>query len=295
MGNPLWQAVLFGLATLFLLFEIWRGWRAGLVRAGLKLAAVILAVVVGYYAGLAAAMPFGGFKEMPGIIAGAAIGGGIGLIIFLIIWFAGAVLFKRTEHQGSGLKLIWGVGGAFFGLVMGLLIIGAGVSLIRALGSLAEARVEASKTQSHAAKAAPTPALAGSLVKLKDSLELGPAGKVVESVDVLPPDFYLLIGQMGKLTSDPDTASRFIEYPGIQQIAQNPRMIDLANNPEIIKAVQANNYMGLLSNKALLTALQDPALIKQIRQIDFRAALKFALEKPTPTPSPSPQHKSKKK
>ncbi len=298
MGNPTWQAVLFGLAGLFLLFEVWRGWRAGLVRSGLMLAAMVVSTIVAYFAMLAAAAPFGGIKEVAGCVAGLVIGGGIGLIVFLVIWLAGAVLFKRTEHQGSGIfRLIWGVGGAFFGFCTGLVILWCSISVVRSLGALAESTIVPPKHSSvGGAKPAPTPALVGGLVTLKDSLELGPAGKVVQSVDVLPPDFYVLIGQMGKLSSDPEVAARFVSYPQIQKIAENPKMIELANDPSVIKAVQSQNFMGLMSNAAVLRAIQDPAFVKEIKQIDIRAALKFALEKPTPTPSPSPhQPKPKKK
>ncbi len=285
-GSPVWQGALFLAAILFLIWEIWRGWRAGVVRAGVHLAAFVLSTVIGMAAGRLAAILFGGFGEVRGFFAGLAVGGGLGLVVFFLIWFLGALLFKRTEHQGSRLvRFFWGLGGAFFGLLVGLIILWSGISLVRGLGALAQAHVEMPREKN---QSAPPPRVASGLVTLKESLELGPAGKFVEAVDPMPPDFYELILQIGKLTNDQETMIRFIEYPGVQEAMQSPRMVELVNDPAIISASEKRDFLGLLSNKALLAAVQDPVLAEQLKKIDLRAALKFALEKPAPSPSPSP-------
>ena len=287
-GSPVWQGALFFAATLFLIWEIWRGWRAGVVRAGIHLAAFVFSALIGLAAARMAAMPFGGLGEVPGFLAGLVVGGGLGLVVFFLIWFLGAILFKRTEHQGSGLfRLLWGLGGAAFGLLIGVFILWSGISLVRGMGALAQARVE----QPRQDNTTHPPRVASALVTLKDSLELGPAGKFLEAVDPIPPDFYDLILQIGKLSGDQETMMRFLQYPGIQQIMQSPQVVELVNNPAIIKASENRDLLSLISNKALLAAVQDPALSAELKKIDLRAALKFALEKPEPSPSPSPHAK----
>ncbi|MFZ4682418.1 MAG: hypothetical protein ACOYMS_07945 [Terrimicrobiaceae bacterium] len=288
-GSPFWQGVLFFAAILFLIWEIWRGWRAGVVRSGVHLAAFVFSGLIGLAAARIAAMPFGGFGQAAGIFAGFAAGAGVGVVVFFLIWFMGALLFKRTEHQGSGLiRLFWGLGGAFFGLLVGLFILWSGISLVRGLGALAQSRVETPR-QENETQPAPPPRVASGLVTLKESLELGPAGKFVQAVDPIPPDFYDLILQIGKLTNDQETMLRFIQYPGVQEVMQSPRMVELVNDPAIINASEKRDFLGLLSNKALLAAVQDPVLAEQLKKIDLRAALKFALEPPAPSPSPSPR------
>ena len=312
-GSPFWQGILLLAAILFLLWETWRGWRAGLIRSGMHLAAIVLSTVVGYVAAQVAAAPFGGLGDMTGFFAGLFVGGGLAAVVFLLIWILGIVLFKRTEHQGSGLiRLFWGLGGAFFGFMLGLLLLWGGISVVRALGALGEARVASAAAQEHSAaaqapagertfraKGVPAPGgtsasdgIASGLATLKQSLEMGPAGKFVESVDVLPPDFYELIMQIGQVTGDQETMLRFFQYPGIQDVAQTPQIANLVNDPAVIKAVQEGNVLGLMGNKALLKAVEDPELAKQLGTIDLRAALKFALERSPASPSPSPSTQS---
>ena len=280
MGSPLWQTAIFFLAGVFLLWETWRGWRAGVVRAGTQFGAIVLSAILGYAAAQLVAMPFGGFGTFNGLAIGGAAGLLVALVVFFGIWLIGALLFKRTEHQGSGLfKLLWGTGGAVFGFLIGICLLLAAVSAIKALGTMAEAQrpVEPGRSQ---------PAVAGSLVTLKESLELGPAGKMVESVDVVPPDMYEMILQIGRLGSDQEVMMRFMEYPGIQDLMQNPKIVELVGDPGVVKAVESKNYLGLLTNKALLSAIEDPKLAAELQKIDLRAALKFATATPPPSPAP---------
>ena len=283
-GSPLWQTTLFFAGILFLLWEIWRGWRAGVIRSGMRLAAILVSASLGLLAAKLAAMPFGGLEKLPGFLAGIVVGGGLGIFLFVAIWILGAVLFKRTEHQGSGLfRILSGTGGAFFGLLLGLAILWGGISIVRSLGTFAESRVETKPDRPRPGQ----PRVANGLKTLKESLELGPAGRFLESVDALPPDFYELVLQFGKVTSDQQSMQRFLEYPGIQRILQNPRILDLMNDPSVIRASKEKNIFLLLNNKAVAAAVADPVLAEQLKNIDLRAALKFALESPPSSPSPS--------
>lgn len=295
-GSPFWQGIILCAALLILLWETWRGWRRGVIRSGLHLASMTLSVVVGFAAAQVAAAPLGGFGEIGGLISGVAVGFGVGFAVFLALWLLSAVLFKRTDQQSSGiLKFFWGVGGAFFGFIFGLLILWGGISLIRATGTMAEARLESQKNvvvlpakSSNSPRPAAGGNLTSGLIVLKESLELGPAGKVASAVDPISPDFYEILFMATQVTSDQTALLRFMEYPGIQKIIENPKMAELLGNSELIRAAETKNLGSILNNKAVLNAAQDPALVKELEALDFRAALKFALEKPTPSPSPSP-------
>ena len=302
-GSPFWQGIIFLGAMLFLVWEAWRGWRAGLIRSGLNLAAMVVSGVVLYYGAQVASAPFGGLGSFPGFMAGLVVGGGLAFVAFALIWLVGALAFKRTEHQGSGLvRLFWGMGGALFGVILGVFLLWGGISILRTLGVLAESRLTSFgptpappvASGAHSAGTRPTkPSFtqntASNLVVLKKSLELGPAGQFVESVDVIPPDFYELVLQIGQVTGSQEAMQRFIQYPGIQQLMNNGRMADLLNDPAVMKAAEEKNYMALVGNKALRDAVEDPGLAEALKKIDLRAALKFALETPPSSPSPSPQ------
>lgn len=277
--------ILLGGAVLFILLETWRGWKAGLVRSGLHLASIGLSTFLGYYAARLAAAPLGGFGEMSGLLTGIVVGLGVTVVVFLVMWILSVVLFKKTEHQSSGIfRMLWGLGGAFFGFSLGLLIVWGGISLVRGLGSFVAARAQA---PAPGKAEAPRTGVANSLVTMKESLEMGPIGQAVSATDPLSPEIYEIIQQVGAITSDQDVMMRFIEYPDIQRILQNPKIAQLVSDPSVIQAGQNRNILGLMSNPVLLAAVQDPAFAEELKKVDLRAALKFALEKPTASPAPS--------
>lgn len=279
-GSPIGQLALLFAAVVFLLWQTWRGWQGGLVRSGMHFGAIFVALSLGCLAAKLAAMPFGGLDTLPGFIAGMVLGGVVGILLFVTIWILAALLFKRTGHQVSGvLRIFWGVGGAFFGLLIGLTVLWGGVSIVRSAGALAESRVES--------RGPPRPNLAGGLLTLKQSLELGSPGRFLASVDALPADFYAILLQIGQLTNNQRAMLRLLEYPGLQEILQNPRVVDLVNDPQVIKASREGNMFPLFGNEAVAAAMLDPLLTEQLRKIDLRAALKFALESPPPSPAPS--------
>jgi hypothetical protein len=136
---------------------------------------------------------------------------------------------------------------------------------------------------------AEAPAVAKSLIALKDSLELGPAGKIAESVDVVPPGIYEMVTRIGKLTSDPQAMMRFLDYPGIQEVLQNPNVAALMNDPDIVRAAQNRDFIRLMGSPELLKAVNDPALQKKLAGVDLQKALDYAF--PPPQASPSPHKK----
>lgn len=291
-GSPFWQTVFLCVGLLFLIWQTWRGWRAGLFRSGVNLAAILLCFVLGSLAAELAAAPFGGLRYLPGFVVGVVVGGGLGLFLFFAIWLVGALTFKQTEHYAFGpLSFIWRVGGALFGFLFGLALLLGSISIVRSLGALLESRVEDRKL----AEAPDFQAkLTAGLVQLKKSLELGPVGPLLASADPLPPQFHRLAAQIGALISDQEKMRRFLEYPSIQEVLQNPRVANLVNDPDLIRAWQEKNVLELFNNQAVAAALKDPVVAEQLKKVDLSAALKFALESPQPSPSPSPSRSPKK-
>ncbi len=290
-GSPTWQAVLFVLAAIYLLWETWSGWRAGVARSGMKLAAIVLSSLFGWYAAAFASMPFGGFDALGGIVVGTGVGLFVGVVVFLILGILSMILFKRTEHQSSSLiRFFWGIGGAVLGFVLALVILWGGISIIRTLGTLAESQIAtAAKLTEQGLPSRSPSAIAGFAARAKASLELGAPGRLLESADPIPAEFYELIRQVGQLKSDPDAMVRFIEFPQVRDIVHSPKLAVLLNDPEVIEQCQSGNIAALMANKKLLAAVEDPELANLLRKVDFPAALKFALEKPRATSSPSPK------
>jgi hypothetical protein len=283
---PFWQTAFLFAGAIFLLWQTWRGWRAGLFRSGVNFAAIFVSAVFGLLVAEIAAAPFGGVRYLPGFLAGLVVGGGLGVFLLFAIWLMGALTFKQTEHYAFGpLWFIWGVGGALFGFLIGLAILLATVSLIRTLGALAEVRLATQEPS--APQPETTRRLTNGLATLKKSLELGSPGRLLESVDVLPPDFYELVAQIGRLTSDPEKMQRFLDYPAIQDVLQNPRVVDLFTDPDVVRAWQNKDVLKILNNQAVAAVWKDPVFAQQLRKVDLSAALKFALEPPSASPSPA--------
>lgn len=282
-GSPLWQGVLFFSGFLFLLWAVWSGWRKGVIRSGVSFCAFLFSGFLGVLAGQATGFVVEKILPGYGFLAGALVGSIVTLVVLGLALFLGAILFKRTGQQPSGLlRLVYGLGGAFFGLLTGLLILWSGITIIRTFGAVAETTAG---VRSLGGGFTPVQAIA----KLKDSLELGPAGAALVAVDVVPPEIYEAIRRIGKLSSDQAALARFLDYPGIQEILQHPRVAALLRDPEVIREAQDRNFLGLMQSRALLDAVNDPSLQKKLSGLDLQKALDYAF--PVPQASPASDKK----
>ena len=145
-ASPFWQnALLYG-ASLFLLWEIYDGWRRGVIRSGLHFGAFVLSGFLGMMVGQAIAAVVA--IVMPGVsfFAGLGVGLAVTLIVLAICLFLSAIVFKRTYQQPPGfVRTLFGLGGAFFGLLTGLFILWGTISLVRASGALAQSSMAGRK------------------------------------------------------------------------------------------------------------------------------------------------------
>ncbi len=264
-ASPFWQnAILFG-AALFLLWEIFGGWRRGVIRSALHFGAFVVSGLLGFLAGKGVASLVG--IILPGIsfLAGLVVGVIVALLALGICLFLAAVLFKRTSQQPPGLvRWFFGFGGAFFGLLTGLFLLWSGISIVRASGAIARSAPDASE-------------LSKTLVTLRDSLEQGPLGGVAESVDILPTEAYTRLTRVGELAKNPDAMVRFLDDPGVQEILAHPRMQAILDDPQVVQAAETQNYLVLLQSRTILAAATDPSLQKLVMSLDLQKALDHAL------------------
>ena len=270
-ASPFWQnALLYG-ASLFLLWEIYGGWRRGVIRSGLHFGAFVLSGFLGIMVGQAIAAVVA--IVMPGVsfFSGLGVGLAVTLIVLAICLFLSAILFKRTYQQPPGLvRTMFGLGGAFFGLLTGVFILWGTVSLVRAAGALAQSSMAGRKPKD-------APALAQGLATLKESLEMGSIGALVKSVDILPNEAYDHIVRLSKLTADPNAMVRFLDYPGVMKIVAHPRIQAILQDRDLLAASEKKDYAALLRNPALMHAVSDPSLQKLVMSLDLQKALDYAM------------------
>jgi hypothetical protein len=271
LGSPFWQNVLLYSAAVFMLWEIYAGWRRGLIRGGLHFGAFVASGLLGMLVGQAVAAVVG--VVLPGVafLAGLASGAVVALLTLGVCLFLSAILFKRTSQQPPGLvRWVFGAGGALFGLLTGLFILWGAVSIIRTSGAIAKSSIVGHNSQA-------TPASARTFAVLKDSLEMGPIGEIVEFIDILPSDAYENMTRLGQLTKNQDALLRFLDYPEMQEILAHPRIQALLQDPVVVQSAENKNIISLLQSRSLLNAATDPSLQKLIISLDLEKALDYAM------------------
>jgi uncharacterized membrane protein required for colicin V production len=297
-GSHLWQLAFISFAVVLVLFEVLRGWNRGIARQLARLAALIAAYFAAFFGGTFIVPLARPFVNLPDRIVSIAAGAVLALIIYAIINGVAAVMFKRTKQYESAVARVFcGLGGAVIGLFFGSFLVWLVVVGVRSLGSIADARIrQQAATPSTAAPARTLHAvdvrrrLAGetvednssvmaSLARLKNSLELGSVGDLVKKNDVVPAQTYETLGKIGRVVSDPESAERFLSFPGAQELSTHPRIVALRNDPKIAELIEQGRYIDLLQNQRIIDALNDPTLTDQIRNFDLQRALDFAIER----------------
>ena len=293
-GSPLWQTVFFSFAAVLMLFQIARGWHLGLPRQLVRVAAIVAAYSAAFFGGQLVLPLLRPLIKVPDFVISAIGGMLLALIVYSVINSIGTILFKRTGQQGSSIvRLVWGGTGALLGLVFGLFFVWLLVVGIRSLGAIAEAQVNASapgdirpfeerlERQDRPARRVRTEvpdqnSVAVSLARLKKSIELGSAGEVVKQTDVLPSGIYETLAKTGEVFSKPDSAARFISYPGVAELMDHPKILALRADPEITRLLEEGRLWALLQDDRLIEAANDPDLARQLKRFDLKKALDHA-------------------
>jgi membrane protein required for colicin V production len=287
-GSSLWQTIFVSFALILVAFEILRGWRLGLVRQTVRLLALVCAYGAAIFGGQLLLPIVRPFLRVPDLFISIMAGAILALVVYAVINALGAILFKRTGQQSSGImRLLYGLCGAVLGIFFGLFGVWLIVVAIRSVGAIANAEVRgqtAARRQTAPLTARPqpspnnAPAMINSLVRLKNSIELGSFGEVVKAVDVVPAQTYQALGKVGTIASNAQSAQRFLSYPGAQELTKNPKIVALRDDPEIIELIQHQHFLELLQNPKLIDALNDPALAVELRKFEFQKALDYALQ-----------------
>jgi uncharacterized membrane protein required for colicin V production len=294
-GSPLWQAVFVSFAVVFILFEVVRGWRLGLIRQLVRVAALGAAYAAAVFGGRLLVPITRPFVKMPDIVLSILAGAVLALVIYALVTSMGTVLFKRTGQQTSQLvHLIYGFAGAIVGLFFGAFVLWLIVASVRAVGAVADAQVRSqaiSAGQSATLRAldvrrrflsepnAESAALATSLARLKNSLELGLLGNAVKQTDPVPLKTYETLGKVGSVFSNPEHAQKFLMFPGARELSDHPKIVALRDDPDITEMIAQGRFLDLLQNQRIIDAANDPALADRIKKFDLQKALDYAIQK----------------
>ncbi|HEY2800763.1 MAG TPA: CvpA family protein [Chthoniobacterales bacterium] len=290
-GSSLWQTIFVSFALILIAFETVRGWRLGLVRQLIRLLALAAAYATAIFAGRFLLPVLRTFIRAPDFLLSVVAGAVSAFVVYAVITSVGAILFKRTGHQRAGLvRLLYGLSGAILGIFFGLFSVWLIVVGVRSIGAVANAEIHHDSQPPPAqstlrtvgvARAAEPPPLVASLAKLKNSIELGSLGEVVKSVDIVPATTYSALGKLGAVVSNPRSAERFLAFPGSQQLARNPKIRALRDDPGITDLIEQQRFLDLLQNPKVINALNDPTLAAEVHRFDLQKALDYALQRGT--------------
>jgi hypothetical protein len=120
---------------------------------------------------------------------------------------------------------------------------------------------------------------------MKQSLEQGPAGAMVQQVDPIPGTLYGLLHKLGMMVSDDKRVDRFLSYPGVKPLLAHPKIAALQNDPVITRDIVNRNYLALLRNPRIVTAANDTEIGELMRKFEFEKALDYALRPPEADPA----------
>ncbi|HEV3410026.1 MAG TPA: CvpA family protein [Chthoniobacterales bacterium] len=293
-GSPLWQTVFVSFALLLLLLQVLRGWQLGLPRQLVRVVALVAAYSTALFGGKAALPFLRPLLQVPDFILSALGGAILAMIVYSLINTIGAILFKRTAQQAAGpVRLAWGVSGAALGFLFGLFFIWLTIVGIRTVGAVAEAQVNArapgriaafterplqprAQARRTATEVPDQNSLPFTLARLKKSIELGTVGEVVKQSDVIPAGVYETLGHVGEVFAKPERAARFLSYPGVIELTENPKILALRADPEITRMLEQGKLWELMQDQRLIEAANDPELAAQIKRFDLKKALDYA-------------------
>jgi hypothetical protein len=295
-GSFLWQAGFLSFAAILILFEVVHGWRLGLIRQLVRIAALGAAYAAALFGGNLLVPIERSVLKMPDIMLSILGSAMLALAIYGLLTCTGMILFKRTDQQSSKvLQLIYGCTGAILGLFFGAFFLWLGVASVRAVGTVADAQIRSRASSPETGQPATLRAinvrrrflgegdddsttLATTLARLKNSLEVGPVGSAVKEMDPIPPEIYETLWKVGSVLSSPERAQRFLSFPGAHALSEYPKIVALREDPEISELIRQKRFLDLLQDPRVIDAANDQALASRIKNFDLHHALDYALE-----------------
>ncbi|MBX9577217.1 MAG: hypothetical protein K2W97_01930 [Chthoniobacterales bacterium] len=271
-----WQHWIFIAALAWLLFEMWRGWRLGMIRGMVKIFLLIAAWIGASAAAAATSAALAVFFRTPSTAIPTAIAALVGLTIYFFGTLLAGFLLKRTEHHHGLFQTIFGIGGACCGLLFGLFFLWGGISLVRSLGLFGEMRLMEAQRKGCPLK---DESFACNLVRLERSLEMGPMGQFLISTDPLSPAFYENTRKSMKVMQDPEAFQRFLQSPNVERLLMNPRLNHVLNNRELQDEIKIGNIPAVFHDPDIQALLHDPQVMKELKQFDLSQAVDYALKK----------------
>ena len=92
----------------------------------------------------------------------------------------------------------------------------------------------------------------------------------------MPPVVYQTLTDAGAVFANPESARRFLTFPGAVELSEHPKIVALRNDPEIMAMIEQGRLVELLRDPRILSAANDPALAERVKKFDLKNALEYA-------------------
>lgn len=274
----------------------WNGWRQGVARQLMTFVSILCAYAAAWF-GASSAAPLFKFLRYPPQITTMIAGAAVGMATFLALHGLRRIFFKRTAEQKSiTVRLSYGVLGAFIGVAFGVFLFILTSSTIRAIGAVAQSRLEDFEKEaqpSNVRKAPPLTAeddpgpLVRNMAKLGGALDEGESGKFFHRYDKVPAaHVFATLTKLGIMVSKPDAVDRFLRYPGVEKLATHPKLVAVRNDPEVSKLLEESSFVKLLRHEKVVALANDPEFGALMKKMEFEKALDHALQDTHPPEPP---------
>jgi hypothetical protein len=108
---------------------------------------------------------------------------------------------------------------------------------------------------------------------------MGVIGDAIKKTDVIPARAYDTLGKIGQVVSSPQTAERFLSFPGARELSEHPKVVALRNDQEISEMLGQGRLLELLQDPRIIDAANDQDLCDRLKKFDLNAALDYAVKK----------------
>ncbi len=270
-------------AALLVTYLTWNGWRQGVVRQAMTIFAIASAYTVAWF-GSKPLAPMFRFLRYPEPLTIVIAGVAGAMVTLVVINTVSRAYFKRTKEKTEGkVRLSYGIFGAVLGLFFGLVLFVFASEAVRLLGGIAKSLVRDKahpniEASDKPAQGEPVIAMAQGLAKLGGALDEGGSGAFFRKVDPVPPNLFATLTKLGLMASHQEAVDRFLAYPGIAQVANHPKLLELRADPEVSKLLANGSYFRLLRHEKIVALASDPEFAAQIKKTDFDKALDYALQ-----------------
>ena len=76
--------------------------------------------------------------------------------------------------------------------------------------------------------------------------------------------------------ANPGAIRKMLDYPGFCRVLQDPKIVDLQRDPEILADMQSGNLLGVFANRKVVALLNDSHLRQAFSPAELEAALDYA-------------------